>query len=233
MRISPALVTGAPGLGHRACVRVVCGADRGHRPAVGQGLPIADGAVLHPAVASGDPGPHGLSSSGTRADRAGRRDPDGDHQGEGLANRQGSVKDAAPAPLHSAAWAPCPPRGSGRCWPHSPSQWDVGSIMYRGSIHADSSRCTSQQKRPPGLLSVFRTVLVFWLFPVGVGGWLSVSVAEGAGPSNDGGSCTAHPEDLDVLDAAFAAPDLAVFCCLDELGLVDVGRRPGPDRAVK
>jgi hypothetical protein len=27
----------------------------------------------------------------------------------------------------------------------------------------------------------------------------------------------AHPEDLDVLHATFATPDLTVFCCLDEV----------------
>lgn len=144
------------------------------------------------------------------------------------------MKDAAPAPLTLGGVGTMPASGLRTLLAHSSSQWDVGSIMCRGSIHADSSGCASQQNRPPGLLSVFRTVLVFRLFPVGVGGRLSVSVAGWrSGPSDDGGSCTAHPEDLDVLDAAFAAPDLAVFCCLDELGLVDVGRRPGPDRAVK
>ena len=28
-----------------------------------------------------------------------------------------------------------------------------------------------------------------------------------------------HPKDLDVLHATFAAPDLTLFCRLDELGL--------------
>ncbi len=41
-----------------------------------------------------------------------------------------------------------------------------------------------------------------------------------------------HPEDLDVPDATFAAPDLTTFCRLDELGLVAVGQRIEPARAV-
>ena len=40
------------------------------------------------------------------------------------------------------------------------------------------------------------------------------------------------PEDLDVHHATFATPDLSVFCRLDELGLVAVGQRLEPDRAV-
>ena len=39
-------------------------------------------------------------------------------------------------------------------------------------------------------------------------------------------------EDLDVLHATFVTPDLTVFCRLDELGLVAVGQRLAPDRAV-
>ena len=35
-----------------------------------------------------------------------------------------------------------------------------------------------------------------------------------------------------MLHVTFAAPDLTVFCCLDELGLVAVGQRLAPDRAV-
>ena len=42
----------------------------------------------------------------------------------------------------------------------------------------------------------------------------------------------AHLEDLDVSDATFAAPDLTTFCRLDELGLVAVGQRLEPRRAV-
>ena len=41
-----------------------------------------------------------------------------------------------------------------------------------------------------------------------------------------------HPEDLDVSDATFQCPDLTTFCRLDELGLVVVGQRLEPDRAV-
>jgi len=41
-----------------------------------------------------------------------------------------------------------------------------------------------------------------------------------------------HPEDLDVPDATFAAPDLTTFCRLDELGLVAVGQRLEARRAV-
>lgn len=64
-------------------------------------------------------------------------------------------------------------------------------------------------------------------------GRLSMSApGRGSGPSDDGSSCTAHPEDLDVLDAAFAVPALTVICRLDELGLVDVGRRLDLDRTV-
>ncbi len=33
-------------------------------------------------------------------------------------------------------------------------------------------------------------------------------------------------------DATFPAPDVTTFCRLDELGLVVVGQRLGPDRAV-
>ena len=52
-------------------------------------------------------------------------------------------------------------------------------------------------------------------------------------PSGGGSSYTDHLlEDLDVLHVTFAAPDLTVFCCLDELGLVAVGQRLVPDRAV-
>ena len=38
--------------------------------------------------------------------------------------------------------------------------------------------------------------------------------------------------DLDVVDATFTAPDLTTFCRLDELGLVVVGQRLEPERAV-
>ena len=41
----------------------------------------------------------------------------------------------------------------------------------------------------------------------------------------------AIPKDLDVLHPTFAAPDLTVFCRLDELGLVAVGQLIEPDRA--
>lgn len=50
--------------------------------------------------------------------------------------------------------------------------------------------------------------------------------------SEDGGSYAAHLEDLDVPDATFGCPDLTTFCRLDELGLVVVGQRLEPDRAV-
>lgn len=66
------------------------------------------------------------------------------------------------------------------------------------------------------------------------GGWLSASVPGwGSGSSDDGSSYTAQLEDLDVPYATFSPPDLTVFCRLDELGLVAVGQRLGPDRAVK
>ena len=39
-------------------------------------------------------------------------------------------------------------------------------------------------------------------------------------------------EDLDVLDATFACPDLTTFCRLDELGLQVLGQHLEPDRAV-
>lgn len=38
----------------------------------------------------------------------------------------------------------------------------------------------------------------------------------------DGRSHTDRPDDLDMLHATFAAPDLTVFCHLDELELVAV-----------
>ena len=41
-----------------------------------------------------------------------------------------------------------------------------------------------------------------------------------------------HLEDLDVPDAIFACPDLTTFCRVDELGLVVVGQRLEPRRAV-
>ncbi len=41
-----------------------------------------------------------------------------------------------------------------------------------------------------------------------------------------------HPEDLDVLDATFARPDLTTFCHLDELGLEVTGQRLEPHMAV-
>jgi transposase len=41
-----------------------------------------------------------------------------------------------------------------------------------------------------------------------------------------------RPGDLDVSDATFARPDLSTFTRLDELGLVVVGQRLEPDRAV-
>jgi transposase len=50
--------------------------------------------------------------------------------------------------------------------------------------------------------------------------------------SQDGSSYTALREDLDVLDATFACPDLTTFCRLDELGLEVTGQRLEPDRAV-
>ena len=50
--------------------------------------------------------------------------------------------------------------------------------------------------------------------------------------SEDGGSYAAHLEDLDVPAATFGCPDLTTFCRLDELGLVVVGQRLEPDRAV-
>lgn len=52
----------------------------------------------------------------------------------------------------------------------------------------------------------------------------------------DGGSYAVHLEDLDVSDATssagFACPDLTTFCRLDELGLVAIGQRLEPKRAV-
>jgi hypothetical protein len=39
-------------------------------------------------------------------------------------------------------------------------------------------------------------------------------------------------EDLDVLDATFACPDLTTFCRLDGLGLEVTGQRLEPDGAV-
>ena len=47
-----------------------------------------------------------------------------------------------------------------------------------------------------------------------------------------GSSHAAHREDLDVLDATFAVPDLTTFARLDSLGLVVVGQRLESDRAV-
>ena len=41
-----------------------------------------------------------------------------------------------------------------------------------------------------------------------------------------------HLEDLDVTDATFACPDVTPFCRVDELGLVVVGQRLEPQRAV-
>ena len=41
-----------------------------------------------------------------------------------------------------------------------------------------------------------------------------------------------HLEDLDVTDATFACPDVTTFCRVDELGLVVVGQRLEPQRAV-
>ena len=41
-----------------------------------------------------------------------------------------------------------------------------------------------------------------------------------------------HLEDLDVTDATFACPDLTTFCRVNELGLVVVGQRLEPRRAV-
>ena len=41
-----------------------------------------------------------------------------------------------------------------------------------------------------------------------------------------------HLEDLDVPDATFACPDVTTFCRVDELGLVVVGQRLEPQRAV-
>src|SRR5450759_2322919 len=50
--------------------------------------------------------------------------------------------------------------------------------------------------------------------------------------SDDGGSHASHPKDLDMPDATFTCPDLTTFARLDELGLVVVGQRLEPDRAV-
>lgn len=52
------------------------------------------------------------------------------------------------------------------------------------------------------------------------------------GPPRNGGSYAAHLEDLDVPGATFGCPDLTTFCRLDKLGLVVVGQRLEPDRAV-
>ena len=57
------LVQGVQGFCQGACVGVCLGPHRGHRLAVGQGLPIADGAVLDFAVASGGSGPLGSAPS--------------------------------------------------------------------------------------------------------------------------------------------------------------------------
>lgn len=57
------LVQGVQGFCQGACVGVCLGPHRGHRLAVGQGLPIADGAVLDSAVASGGSGPLGSAPS--------------------------------------------------------------------------------------------------------------------------------------------------------------------------
>lgn len=46
------------------------------------------------------------------------------------------------------------------------------------------------------------------------------------------GSYTTHREDLDVLDATFATPDLTTFTRLDELGLEVVGQRLDPEQAM-
>jgi len=54
----------------------------------------------------------------------------------------------------------------------------------------------------------------------------------GSRSPEDEGSYAAHPEDLDVRDATFAAPDLTTFAGLDEFGLEVVGQRLEPDRAV-
>lgn len=66
------------------------------------------------------------------------------------------------------------------------------------------------------------------------GCWLDASVPGGGSKSSDDGSShTCHlPEDLDVNQTTFAAPDLAVFCRLNELGLVAVGQRLDPDQTV-
>ena len=48
----------------------------------------------------------------------------------------------------------------------------------------------------------------------------------------DGSSYTAHPKDLDMPHATFAAPDLTTFCRLDELGLVAIAQDLTPRRAV-
>jgi transposase len=45
-------------------------------------------------------------------------------------------------------------------------------------------------------------------------------------------SYAAHPKDLDMLHAIFAAPCRTTFCRLDELGLEAVGQRVEPDQAV-
>jgi len=41
-----------------------------------------------------------------------------------------------------------------------------------------------------------------------------------------------HQEDLDMVDATFAAPDLTTFCRLGELGLAVTGQLLEPERAV-
>jgi hypothetical protein len=68
-----------------------------------------------------------------------------------------------------------------------------------------------------------------------VAGWMVAGASvpgQVSRSSEDGGSYAAHLEDLDVPDATFGCPDLTTFCRPDELGLVVVGQRLEPDRAV-
>lgn len=65
--------------------------------------------------------------------------------------------------------------------------------------------------------------------------WVGVPVwrlGEGARPSEDGSSHTAHLEDLDVSDAIFSASGLTMFCRLDGLGSEVTGQHVTPGRAV-
>lgn len=51
----------------------------------------------------------------------------------------------------------------------------------------------------------------------------------GSKSPEDEGSYAARLEDLDVLDATFAAPDLTTFAGLDDLGLEVVGLSASPE----